>query len=140
MIFNTLFSLLAVAVVATSSPLKPQQLEVITPHITSPTEAVSWAPDSNQTVTWETKSIPPAFKKNTGMLLLGYITQTYDIHGNPQISENLDIKNPLATGFMIGAGQVAIRIPKDTPRRDTYVIVLFGDSGNMSPKFKIAPK
>ncbi|KAJ7928064.1 hypothetical protein B0H13DRAFT_2311924 [Mycena leptocephala] len=80
MIFTTLVSLLAVLVVANGSPLQPQQLDVITPHITSPTEAVSWAPGSCQNVTWEH---PSGVQNNTGMILLGHMTETYDAQGGP---------------------------------------------------------
>ncbi|KAJ6525290.1 hypothetical protein DFH09DRAFT_1188808 [Mycena vulgaris] len=137
MIFNTLFSLLALVLSATSVPIQPQQLIVVTPHITSPTEADSWAPGSTYMVTWETKSIPPASKNDSGMILLGHISQTYDRKGKPQTSENLNISSPLANHFIIGAGQVNVTIPMDTPPRDDYIVVLFGDSGNASPKFKI---
>ncbi|KAJ7625391.1 hypothetical protein DFH06DRAFT_1339733 [Mycena polygramma] len=137
MIFNTLISLLAVLVAADASPLRPQQLDVVTPHITSPAQAVSWAPGSTQQVTWETKSIPPADVNNTGMILLGYRSTTYDSKGRPQPSENLNISHPLANHFPIGAGCQNITVPFDAVPRDNYIVVLFGDSGNTSPEFKI---
>ncbi|KAJ7442620.1 hypothetical protein FB451DRAFT_1414070 [Mycena latifolia] len=145
MIFSTLVSLLALALATTSSPIQPQQLIVVTPRITSPTEAVSWAPGSVQTVTWETHDIPPAFMENEGMLLLGYRSETYDKKGKLQPSENLNISkssspHPLANHFLIGAGHVNVTIPIDTPPRSSYIVVLFGDSGNASPMFRIAQK
>ncbi|KAJ7134789.1 hypothetical protein C8R44DRAFT_771476 [Mycena epipterygia] len=141
MIFNTLVSFLALALAATSTPiLQPQQLDVITPHITSPTEKDSWTPGSIQTVTWETQDIPPAFVNNSGMILLGHMGTTYDSKGRPQTTENLNTTCPLANHFLIGAGKVNVTVPLDTPPRDTYIIVLFGDSGNTSPQFKIQRK
>ncbi|KAJ6585178.1 hypothetical protein B0H19DRAFT_1250057 [Mycena capillaripes] len=138
MIFNTLISLLAMLVAADASPLRPQQLEVITPHITSPTAAVRWAQCSNQTITWDTTHIPPAFVNNTGMILLGHNGVLYDSKGNPQRTENLNTTHPLATHFAIGCGSVQISVPCDIPPRSTYIVVLFGDSGNCSPEFTIA--
>ncbi|KAJ7095731.1 hypothetical protein B0H15DRAFT_798219 [Mycena belliarum] len=132
MIFSTLVSLLALTLGTTSSPIGPQSLIVVTPHITSPTEAVSWAPGSVQTVTWETKSIPTAYKNNTGMILLGHLSETYDSKG--------ERPHPLANHFMIGDGHANVTIPIDTPSRSDYIVVLFGDSGNASPKFMIAKK
>lgn len=140
MIFSTLVSLLALTLGTTSSPIGPQSLIVVTPHITSPTEAVSWAPGSVQTVTWETKSIPTAYKNNTGMILLGHLSETYDSKGERRMSENLNISHPLANHFMIGDGHANVTIPIDTPSRSDYIVVLFGDSGNASPKFMIAKK
>ncbi|KAJ6621853.1 hypothetical protein B0H10DRAFT_1717844, partial [Mycena sp. CBHHK59/15] len=108
---------------------------VISPAITSPTAAVNWPPGSTHNVTWNASSVPPSMRNNTGLILLGHITND---GGNGQAySENLNISHPLATNFPIGAGWVAVKIPKDTPPRENYVIVLFGDSGNASPQFKI---
>ncbi|KAF7365031.1 hypothetical protein MVEN_00374200 [Mycena venus] len=137
MIFTTLLSLLVAVVTAAASPLQPQQLEVITPRITSPTESDCWAPGSIQNVTWDTSRIPPAFVNNTGMIMLARPETTYDKNGNPRMTENLNYTNPLATRFPIGTGHQTVQIPIDTPPNNGYVIVLFGDSGNCSPKFKI---
>ncbi|PPR07270.1 hypothetical protein CVT26_012430 [Gymnopilus dilepis] len=52
-------------------------------------------------------------------------------------SENLDIAHPLATGFPLTTGSVKVVLPKNVTARDDYFVVLFGDSGNKSPKFKI---
>ncbi|KAJ7784379.1 hypothetical protein B0H16DRAFT_1492315 [Mycena metata] len=128
--------LLATALVANASPLRPQELVVVTPKITSPTQAVSWPSGSIQTVTWDTTDIPPEAANNTGVLLLGRNTTAYDENGQKFMSENLDIKHPLATGFPIMAGCKNITVPKTTPGAN-YIIVLFGDSGNASPQFKI---
>ncbi|KAJ7781764.1 hypothetical protein DFH07DRAFT_386582 [Mycena maculata] len=139
MIFNTLVSVLAIAVAASSTPIQPQQLDVITPHITSPVENDIWVPGENRTVTWNTTEIPPAFKNNTGKLVLGYYTTTKDDQGHWQTSENLNNTSPLAQNFVLGDGCANITVPH-VPPRSTYIVVLFGDSGNASPQFKIAEK
>lgn len=74
-----------------------------------------------------TKDIPD--KDATGSIVLGYLI------GNDE-NEHLDYKNPLASGFKLMDGQRDIVIPNVEPRK-TYIIVLFGDSGNASPKFTI---
>ncbi|KAJ7367099.1 hypothetical protein DFH08DRAFT_797936 [Mycena albidolilacea] len=135
MIFTTLISLLAAAAVA-ASPLKPQQLVVITPHITSPDEKAYWTTGSTQTVTWNTAEIPPAFAHYNGTIMLGAITNYTNSKGEKVVSENLDWQKPLASGFPMGAGRHNIVVP-DKDNGDNYIIVLLGDSGNCSPQFKI---
>jgi hypothetical protein len=65
------------------------------------------------------------------MVLLGHLNE--DGSGG----ENLDVANPLAQGFKLAAGTVTFPVPKVTPN-DNYIVVLFGDSGNASPKFTIS--
>jgi hypothetical protein len=50
--------------------------------------------------------------------------------------ENLDVDHPLAQDFPLDAGKVKFVVPPVKPRHN-YVIALFGDSGNISPKFTI---
>ncbi|EMD31385.1 hypothetical protein CERSUDRAFT_89078 [Gelatoporia subvermispora B] len=126
-------SLLALAAAAVASPtafipVAPKEDIVFSPHITGPTAGQLWPVGTNQTVTWDTSSIPAEGQNQTGLLLLGY--QEND-------SENLDISHPLAVGFPISAGEVNITVPNVTMRTD-YIVVLFGDSGNVSPQFTIA--
>ncbi|KAJ7288152.1 hypothetical protein C8J57DRAFT_1706653 [Mycena rebaudengoi] len=138
MIFTTVLSLLALAVVSSGSPMRPiqpHQLEVISPAIIWPAADVKWAPGSTHNVTWNTSMVPEKFCNNTGTLLLGYITPATK---TTPYSENLNISHPLATGFRMGTGHTAVTIPKDTRCRANYVVVLFGDSGNISPQFSIA--
>lgn len=44
--------------------------------------------------------------------------------------------DPLATGFPITMGRAEITVPSVTTR-NSYILVLFGDSGNASPRFTI---
>ena len=48
----------------------------------------------------------------------------------------LPAENPLAKDFPITAGHTEITVPSVTTR-DSYILVLFGDSGNASPMFTI---
>ncbi|KAJ6508522.1 hypothetical protein C8R45DRAFT_967712 [Mycena sanguinolenta] len=137
MILTTLISLLASAAIAVAAPLGPQQLDVISPAIISPNASDCWTLGSIQKVTWDTSKIPPAFAGNKGMLVLGHLTEYTDSTGRKQISENLNYTNPLANNFTIGEGHWTGMIPYDIPPRDDYILVLFGDSGNRSPSFKI---
>ncbi|OCH86865.1 hypothetical protein OBBRIDRAFT_796737 [Obba rivulosa] len=127
-------SLLALAAAASVSaspatfiPVAPKEDIVFSPHITEPTAGQIWPVGTNQTVTWDTSAIPAEGANQTGLLLLGY--QAND-------SENLDISHPLAAGFPISAGEINITVPNVTMRTD-YIVVLFGDSGNVSPQFTI---
>ncbi|KAF7985608.1 hypothetical protein HWV62_3919 [Athelia sp. TMB] len=47
-----------------------------------------------------------------------------------------DVDHPLASGFNILDGHVVIKVPK-VSTGSKYALVLFGDSGNYSPKFTI---
>lgn len=40
----------------------------------------------------------------------------------------------------IGKGHTIATLPADLQKRDDYVVIVFGDSGNASQKFKIVPK
>ncbi|KAL9710938.1 hypothetical protein Ac2012v2_005478 [Leucoagaricus gongylophorus] len=101
---------------------------VFSPHITSPTSKAIWPMGSVQNVTWETTDLPNEKRKNTGIVMLGYLED-----GN----EHLDIRHPLATGFRIDQGYVLITVPRRIAERNDYICVVFGDSGNISQKFKI---
>ncbi|KAI9465066.1 hypothetical protein BJY52DRAFT_762522 [Lactarius psammicola] len=129
--FTALLSALALAVSTTATPVhlaERTELIVVSPHITSPTEGSIWPINSKQLVVWDTDNIPPSGENNTGTILLGYLDQ--------DDSEHLDFRHPLATGFLLTAGNQNITVPK-VPPKDTYIIVLLGDSGNYSPTISI---
>ncbi|KAI9458388.1 hypothetical protein BJY52DRAFT_1097319, partial [Lactarius psammicola] len=65
-------------------------------------------------VVWDTDNIPPSGKNNIGTILLGYFD-----HDD---SEHLDLRHPLATGFLLTAGDQSVTVP-NVPLRDTYVII-----------------
>ncbi|EIM81626.1 uncharacterized protein STEHIDRAFT_22683, partial [Stereum hirsutum FP-91666 SS1] len=100
---------------------------VVDPPITSPDASTVWTVGSSVTVTWNTSVIPPEAQNSTGTLVLGF--QTSD-------SENLQLDDPLAKGFLLTDGSVQITVP-DVTEKSNYIVVLFGDSGNASPEFTI---
>ncbi|KAK0464409.1 uncharacterized protein EV420DRAFT_1040246 [Desarmillaria tabescens] len=104
--------------------------DVISPPITSPTAGTIWTVGQTVTVTWNTTDIPTNASQITnpiGKIVLGYQANN---------SLNLDLDNPLASNFQLTDGHADITVP-DVEPRDDYIIVLFGDSGNTSPKFTI---
>ncbi|EAU85843.2 hypothetical protein CC1G_05060 [Coprinopsis cinerea okayama7 len=103
-----------------------KNLIVINPKITTPRQDSYWTKGSRQIVTWDTDKIPLEKATATGLILLGYSTPDDD-------SEHLDI----ASGFPLTDGSIEVTVPADVASRDNYFIVLFGDSGNVSPKFTI---
>lgn len=58
---------------------------VFRPPITAPVAGDAWTVGSVQTVTWETKDIPPEVMNETGLILLGYIEEG-------STNEHLDIR------------------------------------------------
>ncbi|EIN12953.1 hypothetical protein PUNSTDRAFT_19047, partial [Punctularia strigosozonata HHB-11173 SS5] len=101
------------------------------PPITSPTTGTVWTVGQTVTVTWDTSELPPPqnITNISGKILLGFLDDGDD-------SEHLDVDSPLAQGFNITTGSVQLTVP-NVPAKDDYIIVLFGDSGNLSPKFTI---
>lgn len=128
--FTALLSALVLAVSTTATPVhvaERGELIVVSPTITSPDERAIWPTLSQQLVTWDTSKIPPSGRNNTGRILLGYLEDN-------DSSEHLNWE--LASGFLLTVGCQNITVP-DVPPKNTYVIALFGDSGNLSPKFSI---
>ncbi|KAG6889885.1 hypothetical protein C0995_013860 [Termitomyces sp. Mi166 len=133
MFFSAIISFLLLVASASNcvaSPINTQSLIVFNPSITSPKAGVVWVPGTPHNVTWDTSDIPDKRRGTTGLILLGY---------NGTDSENLDIAHPLASSFPIEQGHILVTLPKKTKYRDDYFIVLFGDSGNRSQKFKVRP-
>ncbi|PIL22643.1 hypothetical protein GSI_15335 [Ganoderma sinense ZZ0214-1] len=134
--FAAVLSVLAVAIAVSAAPAKVFNSNkagnvdiVFRPDITSPTVGAIWNTGTIQTITWDTSDIPTEALNQTGLVLLGHIE-------DGDSNEHLDVQHPLASGFPITDGSVDVMVPQvDT--RDDYVIVLFGDSGNTSPKFTI---
>ncbi|KAI1790164.1 hypothetical protein LXA43DRAFT_891553 [Ganoderma leucocontextum] len=135
--FAAVLSVLAAATAAVSAapakvfnPNDAGNVDIaIRPDITAPTAGAVWNVGSLQTITWDTSDIPTEAMNQTGLILLGYLQ-------DGDTSEHLDLDHPLASGFPITAGSVDVTVPQMNTR-DDYVIVLFGDSGNTSPKFTI---
>jgi len=136
--FTTFLTALAILSSTTALPVAVAPAAVIrrgadivySPTIQSPSKGTVWKAGSKQLVTWDTTSVPSGAEKNKGTILLGYLDNTG--------SENLDIQHPLASGFLLTAGQQTITVPK-VPKKSTYIIAVLGDSGNISQQFTISP-
>jgi len=123
-------ALLSLRSFVSASPLVARHRHgAYSPPITSPQEGVDWEVGSTQTVTWDASNIPPSAANDTGTLILGYLDGYSD-------NENLDTRHPLASGFSLYDGAVRVEVPYVEPR-DTYIVVLMGNSGNASPTFSI---
>jgi len=105
---------------------------VWSPPVTAPQAGDAWSVGSTQLVTWDTDGIPPSAADNTGTLLLGYFEGSSE-------GENLDIDHPLAFDFLLTDGSIYVEVP-DVKPRDTYIVVLMGNSGNASPEFTITKR
>ncbi|KAF8817185.1 hypothetical protein BYT27DRAFT_7237633 [Phlegmacium glaucopus] len=129
MFFFNIFTAILLATVSIAAPVnRPQELIVFNPRIISPKASVAWPMGSRQIVRWETIGIPAKMINETGLILLGHMANG---------SENLNIEHPLASGFHISSGNTTVIMPSNIPARNDYFVVLFGDSGNKSPNFKI---
>ncbi|KAH9857951.1 hypothetical protein C2E23DRAFT_880631 [Lenzites betulinus] len=114
----------------TSKSLRILPRDVWSPPITAPDDSAVWTTGSMVKVTWDTSTPPKHVTNFAGKLVLGYLD---DSDGT---DEHLDFDNPLADGFNLTQGHVTVRVP-DVHASNEYIVVLFGDSGNKSPKFTI---
>ncbi|WFD01122.1 hypothetical protein MYAM1_003883 [Malassezia yamatoensis] len=105
-----------------------QSRTVYTPKITYPTNKTQWTAGKKVHVSWETDQLPSAAKAESGFIKLGHLDSNSD-------GEHLN--QTLAKNFKLGNGNVSFTLPQDIESRDDYIVVLFGDSGNKSPKFTI---
>ncbi|KIK57146.1 hypothetical protein GYMLUDRAFT_46378 [Collybiopsis luxurians FD-317 M1] len=104
--------------------------DVVDPPITSPTASTVWHSGETVTVTWDTSNINASTLTNpNGEVVLGWMA-------NPTDSEHLMLNPPLAQNFPLIAGNVTFTVPSVVTRTN-YIVVLFGDSGNISPTFTI---
>ncbi|KAF8524976.1 hypothetical protein JB92DRAFT_2702652 [Gautieria morchelliformis] len=112
----------------------PAQLNLRTVYdlpITAPRAGDTFTAGGTTSVAWHTAVLPASGSpSHNGTLVLGFV-QSADF------SEYLDTEHPLASGFSLQAGAQSVTFPEDLPSRDDYIIVLFGDSGNISPRFII---
>ncbi|WFD21282.1 hypothetical protein MCAP1_003543 [Malassezia caprae] len=104
-----------------------QKRIVFSPTIVYPTAGTQWKTGQKVNVTWDVSHLPKQLKHAKGTIRLGHIES-----GN----SNEHLANTLADNFLLRTGNVTFTVPK-VEQRDDYVVVLFGDSGNHSPKFSI---
>ncbi|PWY97161.1 hypothetical protein BCV70DRAFT_80720 [Testicularia cyperi] len=102
---------------------------VYNPRITYPNGDTEWNFGNKYTVTWDTSDMPPDAAGYKGQIKLGFVPQD----GTGGYNERWQ----LAEGFAIKDGKAEITVPQDLEPRSDYVVVLFGDSGNISQQFVI---
>ncbi|KAI0087894.1 hypothetical protein BDY19DRAFT_229775 [Irpex rosettiformis] len=117
--FVFIFAVLSALVSA--SPIKR---DVFVPPITSPTAGTVWTIGSRQNVTWSLDNVPAQITNPKGVIVLA------------KDGLLIGLDNPLAQDFDITLGRFEITVPVVAPA-DDYALVLFGDSGNISPNFTI---
>ncbi|KZV73717.1 hypothetical protein PENSPDRAFT_574160 [Peniophora sp. CONT] len=101
------------------------------PKVTVPDAQTVWKAGAQETIRWDTSNAPADPTSTTAVIYLGYFTS--DGSGD----ENLDTEHLLATDVDLSTGDYTITVPS-VPHRDTYIVALVGDSGNISPEFTIA--
>lgn len=119
---RSLFTLTSLISLAVSTPLNIQR-DVFDPPVLVPNANTVWQAGTVQTVVWNASN-PPKDISNLAEIVLR-------IQGNGTFGPTL------ASGFSLLTGSQAIQLPADLETRDDYFIILFGDSGNVSPDFTI---
>jgi hypothetical protein len=96
--------------------------DVFVPPITYPHAGTVWKVGQRHNVSWDISSRPVNITNSVGRIML----------------RKGDLTTPviLADKFSILLGRIEVTVPWVTPDSD-YQLVLFGDSGNFSPKFTI---
>ncbi|GAB5585602.1 hypothetical protein Unana1_00502 [Umbelopsis nana] len=120
--------------IALSSIICTVSAYVYSPKITKPDKTTKWRAGESFTVTCnlfrdpDSAGIPIPDSVN-GTIKLGYL-----LNGDKY---NEHLYWDLADKFRLNSGSQRITLPKDLETRSTYIVVLFGDSGNASPEFTI---
>ncbi|KAJ4481973.1 hypothetical protein J3R30DRAFT_3699293 [Lentinula aciculospora] len=135
--FFTFFLLALSQLVSTSPVLVTREAEVVwSPTITYPdgNDTVWQSGPTVYNMTWYTDDIPEDAQNNTGVIMLGY----FDNDDNDS-DEHLDWKRPLASGFALtdGIAYFTIEPSRNLTTRNSYVLCLLGDSGNISKELTI---
>ncbi|KAF8888352.1 hypothetical protein BD779DRAFT_1440189 [Infundibulicybe gibba] len=92
--------------------------DIFDPTITSPKAGDVWVVGQTVEVTWDTSNAP------------------VDISNASSVWLRKGTSTLLAQGFDLRSGSVSVVVPSLVPG-DDYHIILFGDSGNVSPAFSI---
>ncbi|KAF8591332.1 hypothetical protein K439DRAFT_1627051, partial [Ramaria rubella] len=100
-------------------------LDVFDPPILYPNAATVWFAGQSHNVTWDTSGLPSTLP-NGSMIQLRIAR-----------SSTIFVPVTLASNFSLVDGREPITLPENLMPRDDYEIVLFGDSGNVSPAFTI---
>ncbi|THH18120.1 hypothetical protein EW146_g2817 [Bondarzewia mesenterica] len=113
-----LFSLVA------ATPIVLIPLDIYTPPVLDPHTGTVWTVGNQYNVTWDTSNPPAQITNRFGSSIV--------LRKGPLITNHT-----LASEFDILLGTIGITAPDVVPG-DDYAVVLFGDSGNISPAFTIA--
>ncbi|TDL13785.1 hypothetical protein BD410DRAFT_797508 [Rickenella mellea] len=102
--------------------------DVFIPPILYPHAGTVWFVGQFHNVTWDTSNRPAQITNSIGMIVLA--------KGGIIVSGVGGLNHPLASNFSILDGRHEVHVPNVKPGKD-YAVVLFGDSGNISPDFTI---
>ncbi|CAM0142960.1 hypothetical protein VKS41_006289 [Umbelopsis sp. WA50703] len=106
---------------------------VYSPKILTPNSKTHWRAGQTYTVVWDPNSAGITIPDNvTGSIMLGYL------ENGDQYNEHLNWH--LADNFKLISGSQNVTLPNDLETKASYIIVLFGDSGNASPPFTIVKR
>ncbi|KAK2466608.1 hypothetical protein APHAL10511_000866 [Amanita phalloides] len=118
-LFSALIVTLSSGFFVQASPLAAQV--VWTPKILSPNTTTIWVAGEKEMVIWDTADTPPDVS-NAGLV---------QIFKGPALTSEFNL--------VAQKGSIQVTVPLDL-MADVYQIVLFGDSGNISPPFHICTK
>ncbi|KLO05970.1 hypothetical protein SCHPADRAFT_705509 [Schizopora paradoxa] len=125
-----MFKSTAIAAIALlASYANAAALDVFVPPVLQPKTGASWTVGSVQNVSWDISNAPSQITNNQGLIALAQDGQIFT-------TQTGGLDNPLASGFDIRLGSILVTVP-DVATASNYQIVLFGDSGNLSPVFAI---
>jgi len=103
-------------------PIDLESRDVYVPPVLYPRQGTVWLVGEHHNVVWDTSNPPVNITNKIGQILL----------------RKADLTTPLilADKFNILLGKIEVTVPW-VQDGDDYQVVLFGDSGNFSPKFTI---
>lgn len=107
---------------------------VVNPTVLTPTTGTKWRAGGTYVVKWETtyfdgEKQAPIPSGQRGYIKLGYLEKD-----DP---DNEHITWDLADDFPLDSGAQTVTLPSELETKTSYIIILFGDSGNISKKFTI---
>ncbi|KAI0647624.1 hypothetical protein C8Q79DRAFT_960456 [Trametes meyenii] len=117
------FALFGAFQIAAAAPLAElEKRDVYVPPVLYPHAGTVWYKGQTHNVTWDVSNPPKQITNKIGRIML----------------RKGDVSTPLilAKGFDILKGHIEVTVPWVEEGTD-YSVVLFGDSGNFSPKFTI---
>ncbi|KAF8490207.1 hypothetical protein JB92DRAFT_3010246 [Gautieria morchelliformis] len=101
-----------------------QLRDVFSPPILVPNAATVWFAGQHHNVTWDASNPPKSISNVASIVLKTAVSSDW-------------IPLTLAEGFSLLDGSHEIVVPTNVTSRNDWEIVLFGDSGDVSPAFTI---